>query len=38
MEALENIALIVVLIALGMAATWALLIGLIYFFEVMGND
>jgi prolipoprotein diacylglyceryltransferase len=37
MDAIENIALIVVLMALGIAATWAVLIGLIYFFEVT-ND
>ena len=37
MEALENIALIVVLMLAGVAATWAVLIGLIYFFEVT-ND
>jgi len=38
MDALENIALIAVLMALGIAATWAVLIGLIYFFEVIDND
>jgi hypothetical protein len=37
MEALENITLIVVLMLAGVAATWAVLIGLIYFFEVT-ND
>lgn len=33
----ENIALIVVLMLLGVGITWALLIGLIYFLE-MQND
>ena len=37
MDAIENIALIVVLMLAGVAATWAVLIGLIYFFEVT-ND
>jgi hypothetical protein len=35
---LENIALIVLLMLLGMGATWAVLTGLIYFFEVTDND
>jgi hypothetical protein len=34
---IENIALIVVLLLLGVGAAWAVLIGLIYFFEVT-ND
>ena len=38
MAVIENIALIVALLVVGMAATWAVLIGLIYFFEVMDND
>ena len=38
MDAVENIALIVVLMVLGIGATWAVLIGLIYFFEVTDND
>jgi hypothetical protein len=38
MDAIENIALIAALIGLGVATTWAVLIGLIYFFEVMGHD
>lgn len=33
----ENVALMVVLMLLGIGITWALLIGLIYFLEVM-ND
>lgn len=37
MDAIENIALIVVLMLAGVAATWAVLAGLIYFFEVT-ND
>ena len=35
---LENIALIATLMVLGVGATWAVLIGLIYFFEVTDND
>jgi hypothetical protein len=38
MAVIENIALIVVLLLLGISATWAVLIGLIYFFEVLDND
>lgn len=34
---LENVALIVTLLALGVGLTWALLIGFIYFLEVL-ND
>ena len=34
---LENVALMVVLMLLGVGVTWALLIGLIYFLE-MQND
>jgi hypothetical protein len=37
MDALENIALMVALMLAGVAVTWAVLIGLIYFFEVT-ND
>jgi len=37
MEAIENVALMVVLMIAGVAVTWAVLIGLIYFFEVT-ND
>lgn len=37
MDAIENIALIVVLIFAGVGATFAVLAGLIYFFEVT-ND
>ena len=37
MDALENIALIVVLMLAGVAVTWAVLAGLIYFLE-MQND
>lgn len=37
MDALENIALIVVLMLAGVAVTWAVLVGLIYFLE-MQND
>jgi hypothetical protein len=33
MDALENIALIVILLLLGIGATWAVLAGLIYFME-----
>lgn len=34
---IENVSLIVVLMLLGIGVTWALLIGLIYFLEVV-ND
>ena len=34
MEAVENIALMVGLMALGVSVTWALLIGFVYFLEV----
>lgn len=34
---LENVALMVVLMLLGIGVTWALLIGFIYFLEVL-ND
>lgn len=34
---IENVALIVMLMVLGVGITWALLIGLIYFLEVF-ND
>jgi hypothetical protein len=34
---LENVALMVVLMLLGVSVTWAVLIGLVYFLEVM-ND
>ena len=37
MDVIENIALIVALLLLGAGATWAVLMGLIYFFEVT-ND
>jgi hypothetical protein len=37
MDALENITLIVVVLLLGVGATWAVLIGLIYFFEVQDD-
>lgn len=37
MDAIENIALIVVLMLAGVAATWAVLAGLIYFLEIQ-ND
>jgi hypothetical protein len=37
MDVIENIALIVVLLLLGAGATWAVLIGLIYFLEIQ-ND
>ena len=37
MEALENITLMVVLMLAGVAATWAVLAGLIYFLEIQ-ND
>ena len=37
MEALENITLMVVLMLAGVAVTWAVLVGLIYFLEVQ-ND
>lgn len=37
MDALENIALMVVLMLAGVAVTWAVLVGLIYFLE-MQND
>jgi hypothetical protein len=37
MDALENIALIVVLLLAGVSATWAVLAGLIYFLEIQ-ND
>jgi len=38
MDALENIALIVVLLLAGVSATWAVLVGLIYFLEIQDND
>jgi len=38
MAVIENIAHIVVLLLMGISATWAVLIGLIYFFEVTDND
>jgi hypothetical protein len=37
MEAIENIALIVVLLLAGVGVTWAVLAGLIYFLE-MADD
>lgn len=37
MDAIENIALIVLLMVAGIAATWAVLAGLIYFMEFQ-ND
>ena len=37
MEAIENILLMALLMALGIGVTWAVLAGLIYFFEVT-ND
>jgi hypothetical protein len=37
MTAIENILLIATLMALGVAATWAVAIGLIYFFEVLDD-
>jgi hypothetical protein len=37
MTAIENILLIAILMALGVAAAWAVLIGLIYFFEVLDD-
>jgi hypothetical protein len=37
MDALENIALIVALLLLGIAATWAVLAGLIYFMEFQSD-
>jgi hypothetical protein len=38
MDALENIALMVVLMLAGVAVTWAVLAGLIYFLEIQDND
>jgi hypothetical protein len=37
MAALENIALIVALLLLGVGATWAVLAGLIYFLEIQDD-
>jgi hypothetical protein len=37
MTAIENIALMAALMALGVSATWAVLLGLIYFFEVQDD-
>ena len=37
MATIENIALIVLLLLLGVAVTWAVLVGLIYFLE-MADD
>jgi hypothetical protein len=37
MTAIENIALMAALMALGISATWAVLLGLIYFFEVLDD-
>jgi hypothetical protein len=38
MDVIENLALIVALLLMGVGATWAVLVGLIYFFEVTDND
>lgn len=38
MDVIENIALIVVLLFTGVSATWAVLVGLIYFLEIQDND
>jgi hypothetical protein len=38
MDVIENLALIVALLLMGVGATWAVLVGLIYFFEVIDND
>jgi hypothetical protein len=38
MEMIENVSLVVALMLLGVGATWAVLAGLIYFFEVTDND
>lgn len=38
MAAIENIALMAVLMALGVGVTAALLIGFVYFLEVMNDD
>jgi hypothetical protein len=37
MTAIENILLMATLMALGIGATWAVVIGLIYFFEVLDD-
>jgi hypothetical protein len=37
MEAIENIALIALLLAIGVGLTWAILLGFVYFLESM-ND
>lgn len=38
MAAIENIALIVALMVLGVSATFAVVAGLIYFLEVLSDD
>jgi hypothetical protein len=35
---IENVLLMALLMALGVGTTWAVLIGFIYFLEVMSND
>jgi hypothetical protein len=37
MTAIENIALMATLMALGVGVTWAVVVGLIYFFEVLDD-
>jgi len=37
MDFIENVTLIVALLLLGVGATWAVLVGLIYFFEVQDD-
>jgi hypothetical protein len=37
MTMIESVLMMAVLMALGVAATWAVLIGLIYFFEVQDD-
>lgn len=38
MEAIENIALMVALMLLGVGLTWAVLFGFIYFLEALNHD
>ena len=38
MEMMENVLMMALLMALGVSATWAVLMGLIYFLEVTDND
>jgi hypothetical protein len=37
MDFIENVTLIVTLMVLGVGATWSVLVGLIYFFEVQDD-